>query len=86
MQEMAKRTIKPAAGESRVSLEEATVAARVVRRDGSTGHFVILERDVSRSHDRYQKWLAVRDDVKVGGKRSKESSSSGSFRSITKKR
>lgn len=44
---MTKRTIKPAAGESRVSLREATSAARVVYRDGTTGRFVILERDLS---------------------------------------
>ncbi|HEX9984271.1 MAG TPA: hypothetical protein VGF69_13470 [Thermoanaerobaculia bacterium] len=43
---MTKRTIKPAAGQSRVSLQEATSAARVVYRDG-TGRFVILERDDS---------------------------------------
>jgi hypothetical protein len=41
---MAKRTLKPAAGESRVSLRDATSAARVVYRDGTTGRFVILER------------------------------------------
>jgi len=44
---MAKRTIKPAAGESQVSLRDATSAARVVYRDGTTGRFVILHRDQS---------------------------------------
>ena len=53
---MAKRTIKPPAGESRVSLREATSAARVVYRDGTTGRFVILERDQSgRYRDRIEK-------------------------------
>jgi len=45
IEDMAKRTIKPAAGESRVSVNEATSAARVVYRDGTTGRFVILNRD-----------------------------------------
>jgi len=45
MQAMSKRTIKPAAGQSRVSVREANSAARVVYRDGSSGRFVIVERD-----------------------------------------
>jgi hypothetical protein len=44
---MTKRTIKPAAGESRVSLRDATSAARRVYRDGTTGRFVILDRNDS---------------------------------------
>jgi hypothetical protein len=44
---MMKRTIKPAAGESRVSRRDATSAARVVYRDGTTGRFVIVEGDLS---------------------------------------
>lgn len=41
---MTKRTIKPAAGASRISRREATSAARVVYRDGTTGRLVVLER------------------------------------------
>jgi hypothetical protein len=39
---MAKRTIKPAAGESQITAGAATSAARLVHRDGSTGRFVIV--------------------------------------------
>jgi hypothetical protein len=44
---MNKRTIKPAAGGSKISVGAATSAARVVYRDGSTGRFVIVESDRS---------------------------------------
>lgn len=40
---MIKRTIKPAAGRSRVTPEEALAAARIVYRDGKTGRFVIVD-------------------------------------------
>jgi len=42
-----KRTIKPAAGDSHVSAEDARNAARLVYRDGTTGRFVIVEREGS---------------------------------------
>jgi hypothetical protein len=44
---MIKRTIKPAAGNSRITLEEATSAARVVYKDRATGRLIILEPDES---------------------------------------
>jgi hypothetical protein len=50
---MAKRTIKPAAGESRVSLHEAASAARLVHRDAD-GRFVIVEQDHGRSRERHR--------------------------------
>jgi hypothetical protein len=47
------RTIKPAAGNSRVSAEEARAAARLVYRDPKTGRFVILDGEPSaRKQDR----------------------------------
>jgi hypothetical protein len=39
---MTKRTIKAAAGDSRVSAKDAKSAARYVYRDGTTGRFVIV--------------------------------------------
>ena len=40
-----KRTIKPAAGISRISPQDAAAAARVVRRDKNTGRLIVLEPD-----------------------------------------
>jgi hypothetical protein len=42
-----KRTIKPAAGTSRITPEEALAAARVVYRDRKTGRIVIVKRDAT---------------------------------------
>jgi hypothetical protein len=46
---MIKRTIKPAAGQSRISQAEAISAARTVYRDLNTGRFVILSGDLASS-------------------------------------
>jgi hypothetical protein len=43
-----KRTIKPAAGTSRVTEAEATAAARVVYRDKTTGRLIVLGPGESR--------------------------------------
>ena len=42
---MTKRTIKPAAGESRITIDAAIAAARVVYRDRRTGRLVIVDDD-----------------------------------------
>jgi len=58
---MIKRTIKPAAGSSRVSAEAATAAARLVYRDWKTGRFVILDGERSdRRSDRAAKRVLTR--------------------------
>ena len=58
---MIKRTIKPAAGYSRVSLEEAKAAARLVYRDRKTGRFIILENELSdRRPDQAEKRVGER--------------------------
>ncbi len=75
---MTKRTIKPAAGESRVSLREATSAARVVYRDGTTGSFVIVERDLTgRIRDR-----APASDSAKGTFRDRKDSDASHSRSV----
>jgi hypothetical protein len=43
---MVKRTIKPAAGNSRVSAAAAKAAARFVYRDAVTGRFVVSEDEM----------------------------------------
>jgi hypothetical protein len=52
---MKKRTLKPAAGQSKISQREATAAARFVYRDRRTGRFVILERGESHHQDLSQR-------------------------------
>jgi hypothetical protein len=44
MAAMKKRTIQPAAGNSRVSPEEARAAARFVYRDRATGRLIVTDR------------------------------------------
>jgi len=44
---MVKRTIKPAAGISRVSAAQARAAARYVYRDSATGKFIISKRPIA---------------------------------------
>jgi len=82
---MTKRTIKSAAGESRVSLHDATSAARVVYRDGTTGRFVILERDLA---GRIRGRASAADSVKGTFRERKDSaaSHSGSLRGSSKKK
>ncbi|HKO57144.1 MAG TPA: hypothetical protein VJ276_14800 [Thermoanaerobaculia bacterium] len=43
---MIKRTIKPAAGTSRVTPEQAQAAARFVYRDSKTGRLVISKHEI----------------------------------------
>jgi len=83
---MKKRTIKPPAGASRVSLRDATSSARVVYRDGTTGRLVVLERDESTSR-RHR--AAKRSDRTLKGifkERKGSMSRAGSFRGDSKKR
>jgi len=84
---MIKRTSKPAAGASRVSIREATSAARVVYRDGTTGRFVILERDDSYRIRDHAKKASERTSVKGTFKERKDATSQpGSSRGDSKKR
>jgi hypothetical protein len=73
-----KRTIKPPAGTSRVSLRDATSAARVVYRDGTTGRLVVLGRGES---------IRVRDRASVKGPiKERRDSALRSSRTESKKR
>lgn len=48
---MIKRTIKPAAGTSSITPEEARAAARFVYRDRKTGRIVIVKRDALKTSE-----------------------------------
>jgi hypothetical protein len=61
-----KRTIQPAAGDSRVSAAAAKSAARYVRRDSRTGRFVMsLDDVVIRSADRVRVYQIKGDRKKT---------------------
>ncbi|HEY3052204.1 MAG TPA: hypothetical protein VGK04_02320 [Thermoanaerobaculia bacterium] len=81
---MAKRTIKPAAGPSRVSTQQATSAARVVYRDSSTGHFVIVEGGKSSRVVSREKNGGISKDV--AGKRGKDSRTTSESRTYNIKK
>jgi hypothetical protein len=92
---MAKRTIKPAAGESRISLHEATSAARTVYRDGTTGRLVVLERDRSghirdsagvRSKETFKEGGNVKSISNASGKLKERKDSASRFEGVRKKR
>ena len=62
------RTIKPAAGNSRVSAEEARAAARLVYRDRKTGRFVILDSEPSARKPNRAKRSVRRSDPRDAAK------------------
>jgi hypothetical protein len=69
MPTMIKRTIKPAAGSSRVTPEEAKAAARLVYRDGKTGRLVIVDGERSdRKSERAVKRVGARIDRRDSAK------------------
>jgi hypothetical protein len=82
---MSKRTIKPAAGDSRVSLREANSAARLVYREGTSGRFIVVDRD---GHSVRQGVSKVSGTIPTGGVKDRKVSGSTlrSSRESSKKR
>jgi hypothetical protein len=88
MPAMIKRTIKPAAGYSRVSPKEAKAAARLVYRDSKGGRFVILDDGElsDRRSGRAAKRIGERVYPRDAAKQSKGSSRRSSRPASAKKR